>query len=86
MDIEYIITESRRMDDEKALRYLRYHGELQHQKKERLKRKIQEIENILSRIREEMHRREYQRTLVSCIPSNAMGEGEEREEEAKKRK
>jgi len=70
------------MDDEKALRYLRYHGELQYQKKERLKRKIQQIENILSTIREELHRREYQQTLASYAPSNAMGEGEEREEKA----
>ena len=85
MDIEYIITESKKMGKEKALRYLRYHGDLQYEKKLRYIGKIKEINGILDTIRREIHRREQQDEIVEYNPSQQMGMGKEREEEVKER-
>ena len=85
MDIEYIITESRKMETEKAIRYLRYHRDIQQQKEDRLKNKIAEIKDIIARINKEIFRREQQKEIASYVSSDEMGEGEKEKEEVKER-
>jgi len=85
MDVKYIITESRKMGKEKAVRYLQYHSDLQREKKERLVRRIETINDILYTIEQEIQRRKYQKEIVSQVPSGVMGLREKKEEEVKER-
>jgi len=85
MDVDYIIRESRRMGRDKAIRYLSYHFGLQEDKRERLKKKIAEINQNLDRLYDELQRREFQTEIVLHDPSSEMGESEKKEEEVKER-
>lgn len=73
------------METEKAIRYLRYHRDIQRGKEDRLKNKIAEIKDIIARINKELYRREQQKEIASYVPSDEMGEGEKEKEGVKER-